>query len=367
MAVRKTKSGKWEADVVIGYKLDGKPDRRRIKCATKTEALEQEKRLHIIRQDKRGKSYGCISFQDFVDFYYWPQKTKLRSSTVRGYKRDLNLRLLPAFGKMPLDEIGRFDIQKMISSCSTKKVATNARETLSSILRLAVEMEIIDKNPAGYSYEYPDEPIRKPDFYGVWLQNFDEIKRVVEWVCKTYPGTQIERITVLGLCFGLRKGEILGLDWDDVDFENRCIHIKQTYTEGEGKPQLTPPKTPNSTRTIPMIELAFRHMAGWTREAQSVVCTRTGRRLDPKAARCRAISAFRSGKTFDDGTLVPRMTIFSMRHSFGTACIAAGIDVKIVSTWMGHVDVTTTYNRYVKPKLETLQMNASEIDKLMGF
>lgn len=366
MAVRKLATGKWEADVTVGYRLDGSRDRRREIHPTKAKAEKAESRLKLIKEQKKGKSYGGILFEDFVRDYFWPQKTKLRSSTVRGYKRDLKLRLLPSFGSMPIEDINRYDIQTMISNCATKKVATNARETLSTILRLALEMEVIDRNPASYSYEYPDESPIDPDRYGVWLQSFEEIKRVVEYVCEKHPNSQVARIVVLGLCFGLRKGEILGLDWKHVDLKKQCIYIRQTYTEGEGAPKLTPPKTPKAVRTVPMLSLAYKYMAEWTRDAESVVATRTGKRLDPKAARDRVNKVFRTEK-FDDGTHLPRITAFSMRHSFGTSCIDAGVEVAKVSAWMGHKDVTTTYNRYVKPRLEALANDASKIDQLMGF
>lgn len=60
------------------------------------------------------------------------------------------------------------------------------------------------------------------------------------------------------------------------------------------------------------------------------------------------------------------MTQFSMRHSFGTSCITAGIEVSKLSRWMGHVDVTTTLNRYVKHRIADLYEDADIIDAALG-
>lgn len=72
---------------------------------------------------------------------------------------------------------------------------------------------------------------------------------------------------------------------------------------------------------------------------------------------------FNAGLRFDDGEPLPHITIFSMRHSFGTACIDAGIEVAKLAKWMGHADVSTTYNRYVKPRLKDLKRDTALIDR----
>lgn len=197
MAVRKAKDG-WVADVTLGKRLDGSRDRRQPTFKTKGEAEREERRLLMLKDAGNGKSYGGIPFGEFVDDYFWPQKTKLRGSTVKGYKRDLKLRLPPAFANRPVKDIGRYSIQKMISGCATKKVATNACETLSSILSLAQEMELIAVNPASFHYQYPDPAEHDPDDYGVWLTSLEECREVMDWVHESMPGSPEERMVVLG-------------------------------------------------------------------------------------------------------------------------------------------------------------------------
>ncbi len=367
MAVRKLKSGLWVADVSLGRRLDGSRDRRTESHPTKAAAEKAERRLLLEKERRRGKSYGGILFADFVEHYFWPQKSRLRATTARGYRRDLKLRLLPAFGALAVEDIGRLEIQRMISACPSRKAATNARETLSSILSVAREMGVIDVNPAGFRYQYPAAVQHPADHYGAWLSSFDEIRRVLDWVAAHHPGEAVERMCVLGLCFGLRKGEVLGLDWETVDLEGRTIRIAQTYTAASGTAELTDPKTPRSKRVVPMTAYARERMAAWGPGAGPVVTGRDRRRMSPYTARDRMSAVFDRGARYDDGTPVPRLTLHSCRHSFGTACIAAGVEVARVSKWMGHVDTSTTYNRYVKPKLGDLRAEASAIDAAMGL
>ncbi|WP_305296598.1 site-specific integrase [Parvibacter caecicola] len=367
MSVRKRPDGGWIADVTVGLRLDGRPDRRTSTHRTKKAAEEAERKLLLERDLKRGKSYGSILFRDFVEGYFWPQKEGLARTTRGAYKRDLKLRLLPAFGDVPVEDIDRLRIQSMISSCQTRKVASNARGTLSSILALAVEMGAISVNPAGFkSYRYPSPGSHAADHYGEWLSTFAEIQRVLDYMEAHHPGTADERMCVLGLCFGLRKEEALGLDWEQVDLPGRKISIVQAYTTGDGVTALGDPKTDRARREVPMVAHAARRMAAWGPSEGPVVVTVRGGRMAPSTARDRMQRLFGSGHCFDDGRPLPRLTQFSMRHSFGTSCINAGIEVAKVSKWMGHCDVNTTYNRYVKPLLADLRGDADTIDAAMG-
>lgn len=367
MSVRKRSDGGWIADVTVGRKLDGSPDRRTSTHRTKKDAEAAERKLLLLKESRRGKSYGTVTFRDFVESYFWPQRTSLRPTTVKGYKRDIKLRLMPSFGDLPIEDIDRLRIQRMLSKCPTRKTATNARETLSSILSLAVEMGAIPVNPAGFRYSYPPASERPADHFGVWLSTFAEIQKVLDYMEEHYPGEPEERMCVLGLCLGLRKEEVLGLDWETVFLLERRVQIVQAYTQGSGQPVLGPPKTPKALRSVPLTAHALRRIGQWEGEEGPVVVDRFGRRMKPSTARKRIAAVFDGGLTYDGEEPLPRLTQFSMRHSFGTACINAGIEVARLAKWMGHCDTTTTYNRYVKPKLSDLSGDAGLIDAAMGL
>lgn len=359
--IKKTKNGKWRVDVTLGTKLDGSRDRRVKHFDTKTEAEKYERSL-LVQKDTR-LVRERITIDEFIETIFWKQKKNLRASTKRCYERDIRLRILPAFSGKNLEDINRYGIQEMISSCATKKVATNARETLSSILSLAYEMELIPKNPAGYRYQYPKRSEHEKDYYGVWLSTFAEHREFLQKVEGLSPNPMLQRILILGLCFGLRRGEIFGLDWEGIDLENKTIHIYQTYVEKEGGGfALDEPKTAKSNRYVPMPDYACSAILSWREEASTgaVITIRSGKRMDPTSG------ADMLKRFLAKHTELPRLTIYSLRHSFATACINAGIEVSVVSAWLGHREVSTTYNRYVKPLLKDMRREISVIDAAFG-
>ncbi|MEG0324543.1 MAG: tyrosine-type recombinase/integrase [Raoultibacter sp.] len=360
MAVRKLKNGKWIADVVVGLKWDGTKDRRSECFKTQAMAKKAEQRLLLEKERQRGRVSACITLADFLEEVYWPQKTKMRMNTRRGYERDIKLRLLPAFGNMDIDQINRLAIQRMISTCPTRKVATNARETLSSILGVAVEMEMIAVNPAGYRYQFPEKSELAEDHYGEWLTTFDAHWPLLEFVAANYSGEAEERIVVLGMCFGLRKGEVFGLDWSTVSLALREIRIEQSYTVAKGGAYLTAPKTTRAIRTLPMSDYAYERIKSWGSGDGAVVMGHDGNRMHPNTGSNRIRKLV--NQVYTEGSPLPHITIYSLRHSFATACINEGMDISKVSAMLGHKDTSTTQNIYVKPKLCDLKKDTCIIN-----
>lgn len=195
MAVRRLKNGKWQADVTVGVKWDGRRDRRTRVCKTKKEALAAERSFLIERDGRHGIS-GRITFREFVETLWWPQKAGLRRNSRDTYRQVLKRRLMPAFGDMDLERINRMSVQKMILSCPTRKSAQKAREVLSSIMGNAVELGMIAVNPASFRYQYP----KKGDGgrQGEWLTTFAQHRRLLEHLREHCPGAPEERMVVLG-------------------------------------------------------------------------------------------------------------------------------------------------------------------------
>lgn len=360
MAVRKLRSGKWVADVTVGVKWDGSRDRRVETYPTKGQARKAETRLLMEKERLRGRVTARITLAEFVDEVYWPQKAGLRANTRQGYERDLRRRILPALGNMELEQINKLNIQRMISGCPTRKTATNARETLSSVLGCAVEMGMIPVNPASFRYTYPGDGAADPERGGVWLTTFAEHMRLLGLLRETQPGSCVERICVIGLCEGLRKGEVLALRWEDVDLARRELTVRGTYTQGIGGAHETDPKNRNARRTIPLRAYAAERMAAWGPGEGPIVSGTGGGLLSPVTAGER-MRRFTAG-SYPDGTPLPRVTMASLRHSFATACVNEGMEVSKLSRIMGHADVKTTMRYYVRQKLGDLKAAVDAMD-----
>lgn len=350
MAIRKLADGRYQVQVDVGLKPDGRRDRPSRICATKREAERVDADLRARRAVNNGVS-GRVRLDWFVEEVWLPEKRPICvHNTIRAYESHLRCHILPSLGAMNVCDIKHVDVQRMISSCTTRKVAQNARSTLYNVLQMAVDLGIAQRNAAASrNFRMPREKGRSGEIHGEWLTSFPDHVAVIEEA----RGTPAFPIVVLGLCFGLRMGEILGLDWEHVDMEAGVIHIVQTYVREEKGPDLLPPKTPRSVRDIPMTPTARRYLLELGPGEGAVARSTLGGRMTPSGAN-KAMARFVNSHD------VPRLTVLSLRHSFATSAIRAGANVASVSAWLGHASVATTLDRYVKPLQSDLRADVAD-------
>jgi integrase len=312
----------------------------------------------MMKEANAGRS-NRLTLEVFIDEYWYPKTMKtVRDVTMVGYNRDIKLRIRPYLGKVCLHELDNRHIQAMIDKCPTAKTGHNARDTLSAILGYAVKRGMLPRNPARDDFIYAEKGVERP--LGAVITDFNEHLRVIN-LADDY---EVKAILVLGFMFALRKGEILAVDWDkNVDWKNRILHIRNTYTRGKGAPKITAPKTPKSMRDLPISDHAYellmelRDYGGITRLA-GPICSYKGRRISPQGA-------YRRLRTFlKHHPDIPKITPSSMRHSFATAAVLGGMNIANLSKWLGHTNISTTLNRYVKPLMGDLEQEAVRLDGL---
>ncbi len=150
-------------------------------------------------------------------------------------------------GNKYLDEITHSDVQCMIDACATHKVAKTSRETLRQILNHAKSKQFLSNNVADETYKYPAEKVKELNTEA-WLTTF----ALHDAFIKNVDNRMFRAVCVVGLGFGLRMDEIFGLDWSDVDFDARLIHVKHAYIKAEKGYKLDTHKTKMSVRAVPM-------------------------------------------------------------------------------------------------------------------
>lgn len=342
MSISKTTYKTWRVRVDVGNKADG--SRAVVSKTFKTkreavayEALMREKaRTDAIVRDK-------IRLEDYVHEWYLPDVEKhVRFSTLRRYKIDIRLRILPVLGNKYLDEITHADIQRMIDACATYKVAKTSRETLRQILNHAKTNQFVHDNVANETYKYPAEKVKELNT-DAWLTSFT----LHEAFIKKVDNRLFRTVCVVGLGFGLRMDEIFGLNWSDVDFDARLIHVNRAYVKAEKGYKLDTPKTKMSVRSVPMRPFIYDELQALYSVRHSLddsVCSNVhGLRANPAktASRWRAYTKKHG---------LQQLLIGNMRHSFATSCLNAGVDVTKVSKILGHSNITTTVNHYLRFK-----------------
>ena len=239
-----------------------------------------------------------------------------------------------------------FDITTHTEPLAPSSVISYHR-TLSSILTRAVKWGYIQHNPADAA-EKPKLGNRE----AAYLEE-DEARHLLE-LLQEVP-IRWRTLITFDLMSGLRRGELLGLRWQDVDFDKRTITIRQTsnYLPGKGVYTGTP-KTATSARPLMLSNTAImmlmeykvwqdaqRKAVGdaWEDEDGRVFTTESGAPIFPD-------SVTQWFSSFVDGTDLPKVTIHSLRHTFASLLIADGVPLVVVSQQLGHAQASTTANIY---------------------
>jgi integrase len=256
-----------------------------------------------------------------------------KPSTLRDYRSRINARLLPEFGDRRLEEITSGDIERWRATIVTadgvplsSKSKNNLLVLLHGIFRRAVNVYGLAYNPAATV-----EPHRVRPSGDIEVFSPEEV-----WALARAAASEQDRAIYITAAFtGLRRGELLGLRWRDIDFAGHTIRVRGNWAAR----QLTTPKS-GKVRAVPMAPAVAQELADlgerdrFTGEDDVVFASVVGGHLDPDALSSRYRAAL------SRANLRP-LRFHDLRHTFGTRMIAKA-DVRRVQEWMGHADIQTT-------------------------
>lgn len=218
---------------------------------------------------------------------------------------------------------------------------------LKQALSYAVEIGALRKSPFTKSVRAPKRRRREPNALD------DEGRRKLLGALDGMVDSELTLGVRLGLSAGLRREEICGLRWRDVDFGEGTIRVRNAVTEANGRTYEKPPKSSSSRRDVPLEP----DLAGRLRAKYDALLPAVGK---AKLAGWYVLGnerwylPSRLGKEFSAlakaldlvGTAGTRVCLHDLRHTYATYLIARGVDVKTVSSLMGHADATVTLNVY---------------------
>jgi integrase len=257
-----------------------------------------------------------------------------KPSTVRGYRNAIKVHLLPVFGELKLEDITVQEIERWRAGMSSVRVQRElSNKTKNNLLVL---MHAIFRH-AVKLYGLPANPVASVDRFRVRSSGDIQVFSPEEvWALVRAAKSEADAAIFVTAAFtGLRRGEILGLRWRDVDFAGSTIRVRASYSAGK----LTTPKS-GKVRAVPMAPDVAGALAKlgdrerYTGDDDFVFAGEAGLPLDGDALSSRYRDALaRAG-------LRP-LRFHDLRHTFGTRMIATA-DIRRVQEWMGHADIQTT-------------------------
>ena len=355
------KNGKYYA--VLNYKNAGGQRKTKwisLGLSEKGNKRKAEAELARLRAEfEPPKEAGDLSsdmlFADYLLEWLEIAKGRLAHATYGAYQGLLKSTIVPYFRKkkLTLRELEARHLQ-MFYSEMLRRVTPNTvihyHAVIHSALKYAVKTDMLIQNVA----DKVDRP-RKNSFQPVFL-SADEMQKMFE----ALRGTKLELPVLVAAFYGLRRGEVVGLKWDAIDFEQGTISVKRTVTSTiiDGKYQefeQQSAKTKSSLRTLPLIG-SFREYFMQVKEAQELnkqVCGNCYNYeydgfvfVDELGERMRVEYLTNAFPKFLESHGLRRMRFHDLRHSCASLLLANGVPLKHIQEWLGHSDFTTTANIY---------------------
>ena len=363
--LRLRNDGRWEGRIVVGYDEKGNPKTKSVLAHTTGECLEKLEKLKEECGRTAEKLKPDMPFGEWIDFWYkYFSSPKLRPTTQATYENRIYGHIIPSVGKIPLSKLTQNDLQQFYAKLKrtgrkkdveTKGTSVSDRMVRSchalcrSSLEKALEEGLITRNPSiGCKL-----PPKKNGEMKVLTQN--EIVRLLN---QAYDEGYYEMF-LLELTTGMRRGEILGLKWRDLDIESGELRIcRQQTTKG-----ISIPKTKNSIRTILLPPDMLEIMQKMKNESNSEWIfpspVKKGEPRNPTAITKRF-------KIMLERAHCKHVRFHDLRHTFATMALENGMDVKTLSAMIGHVSSETTLNIY-SHVTDTMRAQAAvKIDREIG-
>ena len=229
-SIRQRPNGTWEGTYTIGVDAEtGKQIRRSISGKTKNEVAQRLRKLTVSVDEKRYTDDQRITVGNWLDRWLENGVINVKTGTYADYKRNVELHLKPHLNKIQLSMLRPDDVQNVIKKLSKEglspKTVKNVLSCLHQALDYAVDNKLIPYNPAS-GRKLPK--IVKKDIQP--LDTPDQIK-----LFKALEGHELEAFFKTAVFTGMRSGEILGLTWNNIDFENGSINICQQLRPGRVK------------------------------------------------------------------------------------------------------------------------------------
>ena len=294
-----------------------------------------------------------MAFGEYADKWIRLYKQDhLKPATIVAYRKNLHTHLLPAFGNKPIDSIRTEDIQLFLNARKhmAAKTLKCLKGLLGEIFRDAVEDGLIEKSHVA-SKRIGIPSSKKYIREALPLIQFKDILAHADLL--DIPD---QRLLLLLMLTGMRRGEVLGLRWEDIDLSEQVIHVRRNVTHCNGnQPIIGTPKTDNGSREVPLDPFLLNRLMPLQKDGYILGGT------SPYTMTTYNNAWRRIGKKIE----LNGATAHIFRHSYLTYLAGEGTDTKTLQHIAGHSTVSMTMNQYVHAQSEKIVKAGERMHRLL--
>ena len=349
--IRKRSDGRWEGRYTAGHDpVTGKRITKNVLGKTQAEVREKLRRtieetrgLDVARAGEYTTGQWLeVWFNDYA-------MLKVRPSSHQTYRGYLDHHIKPYIGNIPLTKLSSLDLQRLykkllsdgrVDRIESKKqpkglsakTVRNIHQIISSALKLAVEQRLIAHNPA--------DGCALPKAERKEMQTLP-VEQLTSFL-REAKDSGVFALYYIDLTTGLRRGELLGLKWSDIDLEKGDLRVQRQIGRIDGKIIEMPLKTKNAYRTLPLSADAIsvlKMQKCRVGNSEWVFPSPTGGPMSPDSVLHMLHRVLKRAG-------LPKVRFHDLRHTFATLALQNGVDVKTVSSMLGHYSAGFTLDTY---------------------
>ena len=310
-----------------------------------------------------------MPFGDWLEYWYENHsKPKLRPTAQAGYEGRIRLHIIPALGDIPLNKLTQNDLQQFYARLKkagrkrftdlygeglSDRMVRMCHATCRTALEKAVQEELIRTNPA-IGCKLPPKKARE-----MQVLDREELQRfLIQAKAEGYY-----ELFLLDLATGLRRGELMALQWDDLDFKTGVLNVNKQIYDVKGELQLSTPKTKTSIRKLTLPPAVVAVLKEYREAVNSQWMFPSPVKEDSPMTPC---AVRRRLQLILEHAGCKHVRFHDLRHTFATLSLQNGMDVKTLSAMLGHVSAATTLDIYTHITDDMRHTAAANIDRGIG-
>ncbi len=367
--IRRRADGRWEGRINLGW-IDGKRTRKSVYAASREDAARLLSEFSTQRDKGLPVPHGRGTVADFLTGWLEQVRPNVRPRTWEMYELYIRKHAIPGLKGLRLSALRPEHIRKLLAgrlkAGSSPRSVTHLRTVLHTALQQAVEDKLLAWNPISSAVKRP----AAKDYKYRHLE-IAEARAFLD----AAQSSRFEAAFTVSLSLGLRRSEVMGLRWSDVDLDGRTLRVEQTIAHlrakvaGKAGYYIGEPKTKRSRRTLALPEALVpilrrqraqqaetRLAAGTSWQDRGLVFTnRDGGPLDPGAIHEEFKAVLRRAG-------LPAIRLHDLRHSAASLLLAQGVPLRTIMELLGHSTIALTANTYGHLSREMVADAAAKID-----